>query len=248
MKTARLTHWIALAILLALTVGCGFTPFSPTATPVPTDTPQPTPVPPTETPVPTNTPVPTITPTPGPIVIDDDFSTDAGRFKCDNCVVSDGSLTMGPFPLVDSYQPFTILCNDCGSVKNYKMSVDTWYNSGNSNFGWGLVVRQDNKTTYLLAASSWLFYNIFSFDLSSASSGGIGYKTLIGNWSKGGLVAGRGVNRLEVVMQNSSMAISINGMLIRNLDIKANSGQVGLWVGNWETSAGFDNFHFEELR
>jgi hypothetical protein len=181
------------------------------------------------------------------VLIDDDFSTDNGRFKCDNCVIANGELTMGPFPLIDSYQPFITLCSDCGSVKNYKMSVDVWYNSGNSNFGWGLVVRQDDKTTYLLAASSWLVYNVFSFDLSSASSGGIGYKTLIGNWSKGALTAGRGINRLEVVMQDASMAISINGTLHRNLDIKANNGQVGLWVGNWETSATFDNFYFEEL-
>jgi hypothetical protein len=247
MKNAMITRWFGLIVLLTMAVGCGTGPAStPTAPPVvPTNTPQPTQVPPTETPAPTNTPLPT--PTKGPIIIDDDFSTDTGRFKCETCIVEGGELTMGPFAMVDSYKPFVALCNDCGSIKNYKMSVDTWYNSGNSQFGWGLVVRQDEKTTYLLAASSWLVYNVFSFDLNTASSGGRGYRTLIGNWSKGGLVAGRGINHFEVVMEDSSMAISINGMLIRNLDLKASSGQVGLWVGNWETSALFDNFHFEEL-
>jgi hypothetical protein len=150
--------------------------------------------------------------------------------------------------LIDSWEPFIVLCSDCGKSTNYKMSVDMWYNSGNSNFGWGLVVRQDDKTAYLVAASSWLYYNVFSFDLSSASSGGVGYDSLIGRWSKGGLVAGRGVNHFEIVMNGSSMSISINELNIRTLDLPITSGQVGLWVGNWETSATFDNFHFEETR
>jgi hypothetical protein len=155
---------------------------------------------------------------------------------------------MGSFAMVDSYTPFVAICQECGSFTNYKMSVDTWYESGNSSFGWGLVARQDEKITYLLAATSWQVYNVFSFDRSTESQGGRGYKTMIGNWSKGGLSAGRNVNHLEIVMQGSSMAVWINGRLIRNVDLKANIGQVGLWVGNWETSANFDNFHFEEIR
>ena len=249
MKSARSTRLLWLVVIMILSLSCSINMGNtPTAAPIvipPTAIPQPTAIPPT--PIPTDTPIPTAVPTKGPTIIDDNFNADTGRFKCETCIVAGGELTMGPFSLVDSWKPFIALCNDCGSIKNYKMSVDTWYESGNSQFGWGLVVRQDEKTTYLLAASSWLVYNVFSFDLGSASSGGVGYRTLIGNWSKGGLVAGRGINHLEVVMQDSSMAISINGMLIRNLDLKASSGQVGLWVGNWETSASFDNFHFEEL-
>jgi hypothetical protein len=248
MKIARSTRFLWLAILLAMAAGCTMGPAVPTATPVPTETYTPSPVPPTETPIPTNTSTPTITPTPGPVVIDDDFSADSGRFTCEKCVVSDGKLTMGSFAMVDSYTPFVAICQDCGSFTNYKMSVDTWYESGNSSFGWGLVIRQDEETTHLLAATSWQVYNIFSFDRSTESQGGRGYKTIIGNWSKGGLSAGRNVNRLEIVMQGSSMAVWINGKLIRNIDLKVNNGQVGLWVGNWETSANFDNFHFEEIR
>jgi hypothetical protein len=49
-------------------------------------------------------------------------------------------------------------------------------------------------------------------------------------------------------MKGSSMTILINELNIRTLDLPTKSGQVGLWVGNWETSATFDNFHFEETR
>ena len=150
--------------------------------------------------------------------------------------------------MVDSYTPFLAICEECGSFKNYKMSVDTWYESGNSQFGWGLVARQDEKFTYLLAATSWQVYNLFSFDRSTETKGGRGYKSLLGGWSKGGLSAGRQVNNIEIVMQGSSMSIAINGTVIRNIDLPSGSGKVGLWVGNWETSANFDNFHFEEIR
>ena len=249
MQKARLTRFFWLAVLAALLIGCAAPAVPPTPIPLPTQ-PPPTAIPPTNTALPpTNTPIPpTITPTPGPVVIEDDFSTDTGRFKCDKCVVANGALTIGPFDMVDSFTPFVTICEECGSFTNYKMSVDTWYESGNSQFGWGLLARQDEEFMYLLAATSWQVYNVFSFDRSTETKGGRGYKTLIGNWSKGGLSAGRKVNHLEIVMQGSSMAISINGMLIRNLDIKVSSGQVGLWVGNWETSANFDNFHFEEIR
>ncbi len=250
MKSASFTHWLSLIVIVLLLMGCTMTiGAAPTATPIP---PTNTPIPPTNTPLPTDTPLPTETPlptpTPGPVVIDDDFSADTGRFKCDNCIVEDGTLTIGPFPLVDSYQPFTVLCDDCGEVSSYKMSADMWYVSGNSSFGWGLVVRQDDKTTYLVASSSWQVYNFFSFDLASATRGGIGYRSLIGRWSQGGLIAGRGVNHFEIVMQGSKMTILINGLNIRTVDLPVSSGQVGLWVGNWATSAAFDNFHFEEVR
>jgi len=250
MKNARLVRWFSLVVVTTLLMGCSMGAAAPTATPVPpTDTPVPptaTPVPPTATPLPTDTPLPT--PTPGPIVVDDDFSADTGRFTCENCVVADGKLTIGPFTMVDSYTPFLAICEECGTTKNYKMSVDTWYEAGNSQFGWGLLARQDEKFTYLLAATSWQVYNVFSFDRSTETKGGRGYASLIGRWSKGGLSAGRQVNHLEIVMQDSTMSISINGIFIRNIDLPSANGKVGLWVGNWETSSNFDNFHFEEVR
>lgn len=248
-KSTRLP-WLIVLFVLILSCSVGPTAAPPTAAPViqPTAVPPtvapPTAVPPTAVP-PTDTPVPTITPTPGPVVVDDDFSTDTGRFKCDKCVISGGELTIGPFPMVDSYKPFAALCSDCGTVSNYKMSADIWYVEGNSSFGYGLVLRDDQKENVYLAISSWLVYNVFRFGPSAG--GGWGWETLIGNWAKGGLVAGRGINSVEVLMQDSALSITINGNLSRIVDLPGGSGQVGLYVSNWETGAGFDNFHFEEL-
>lgn len=249
MKNVR-SRLLWLTVIVILTLSCGIDFGTPTpaveppapalqATPIP-----PTVAPPTATAVPTDTPLPT--PTPGPIVIDDDFSTDSGRFKCDNCVVQDGTLTVGPFPMVDSWKPFVTLCSDCGKFANYKMSVETWYAAGNSNRGFGIVTRQTDKFTYLVAMSSWQLYNVFEFDQSAG--GGAGYKTLLGNWSKGGLGAGRAVHFIDIVMQNGSMTLTINKDFTRVFTLPPGSGEVGLWVGSWETSASFDNFHFEETR
>ena len=197
-------------------------PLPATDTPTPTFTPLPTA---TDTPAPTDTPVPTITPTTGPIIVDDDFSTDSGRFQCDSCVVKDGALIMGPFTAVDSFKPFFALCNDCGIATNYKMSVDTWYADGRSDFGFGLLLREHGDSPIFLATSTWLVYNVFSFDTSV--KGGRGWESLMGDWSEGGLRAGRGINNLEVVMQTvdgkTKLSISINGKVRRTLDLPAGS-------------------------
>jgi hypothetical protein len=130
------------------------------------------------------------------------------------------------------------------------MSVDTWYIEGNSNAGFGLVLREgEDKYTFLMAVSSWQLYNILAFD--KTVGGGRGWLTVIGNWSKGGLKAGRGVNHIEVVMQSnagqSAVTLTINDGFTRTVDIPSGSGQVGVFVGRWEIGAAFDNFHFEEL-
>ena len=249
MQNARIAHWIGLIVLLSLVVGCGTGPAAPTATPVPpTDTPEPTPVPPTETPVPTDTPLPT--PTKGPIIIDDDFSTDTGRFKCDGCSIQDGALIVGAFPMVDTYAPFLVLCDDCGESENYKMSVDTWYIEGNSDAGFGLVLRNvERKYAILMAVSSWQLYNVLLFDKSV--DGGRGWMTYIGPWTKGGLKAGRGVNHIEVVVKSepgkSILTLTINDDFTRTVELDDGIGKVGVFVGRWEIGAAFDNFHYEEL-
>ncbi len=249
MKTPRSTRLLWLVAILILSLSCSINMGTePAADPIvipPTAMPQPVVVQPTPIPIPTNTTIPTPVPTQGPIVIDDDFSTDTGRFKCDNCVIGGGGLTVGPFPLVDSWKPFVALCSDCGTHANYKMSVETWYASGNSNRGFGLVVRQEKKFMYLVAVSSWQKYTVFEFD--QTAGGGAGYRHLIGNWSQGGLGPGRAVHFIDILMKNGSMTVTLNKDFTRAINIPAGSGEVGLWVGSWETSASFDNFHYEEL-
>jgi hypothetical protein len=248
MKSPRSIRLLWLIVILILSLSCSIDMgTTPTAAPIvipPTAMLQRTAIPPT--PIPTDTPVPTPVPTKGPTIIDDDFSTDTGRFKCDNCVIEDGSLIIGPFPMVDSYQPFMTICSDCGSVTNYKMSVDTWYIVGNSSFGFGFVLRDSEKDEDLyLAVTTWQVYNVFSYD--PTVGGGWGWKTILGNWNKGSMTAGRGINHVEVLMQNSQLSITINDTLNRLVDLPSGSGQVGLYVSMFEVGAGFDNFHFEEL-
>lgn len=250
MKSPRSTRLLWLVVILILSLSCSIDMgTTPTEAPVvipPTAIVKSTAIPPTPIPIPTETPIPpTAVPTKGPTIIDDDFSTDVGRFKCDNCVIDGGSLTIGPFPMVDSWKPFVALCNDCGSHPNYKMSAETWYAAGNSNRGFGIVVRQDKKYTYLVAMSSWQLYTVFEFD--QTAGGGAGYRSLIGNWSKGGLGPGRAVHFIDILMKNGSMTLTINKDFSRVIDLPSGSGEVGLWVGSWETSASFDNFHYEEL-
>jgi hypothetical protein len=112
-----------------------------------------------------------------------------------------------------------------------------------------LLLRDHEKTPIILAASTWLVYNVFSFDTSVA--GGQGWASLMGGWSEGGLRAGRGINNLEVIMRTADgktqLSITINGKVRRTLDLPAGSGEVGLFVGTYHTSSTFDNFHFEEL-
>jgi len=249
MKNARLVRWFSLVVVTTLLMGCSMGAAAPTATPVPpTDTPIPptaTPVPPTATPLPTDTPLPT--PTPGPIVIDDDFSADAGRFTCDNCVVEGGILIMGPFEYIDSREPFKAYCGDCGIATNFKMSVDTWYTEGNNSYGFGVLIRDSADDEDLFATvTTNQKYNAFRFDPNVG--GGVGWTSLLGGWKLGPMKPGRGVNNIEVVVENGTLSITINGDFLRTADIPYGSGQVGLYVSNFMVGAAFDNFHYEEIR
>jgi hypothetical protein len=149
MQTKSSVRWLWLALIVILTLSCSIDLGNATEAPPPIEPVKqstsipPTVAPPTATPLPTETPLPT--PTPGPIVINDDFSADNGNFKCESCVVEAGALTIGPFPMVDSWKPFVAVCEACGTAKNFKLSVETWYAAGNSNRGFGVVVRQDEK-------------------------------------------------------------------------------------------------------
>lgn len=252
MKNPRLTRLLWLVAALALSISCTIgSTATPTQAPIviqPTAISQPTAIPPTAIPptaVPsTDTPAPT--PTKGPVIIDDDFSADNGRFKCDSCVVEGGQLTVGPFAYVDSYEPFTAICSDCGTVTNYKMSVDIWFVDGNTTFGFGLLLRDSKDGLDLfMTSTTWQVYNVFSFD--PKAGGGAGWDSLIGGWKQGPMKPSRGVNTFEALVKDSKLTVTINGDLLRTVDLPKGSGQVGMYVSNFQVGAGFDNFHFEEL-
>ena len=242
---------IALALVIACALGPGTTaaPAVPSNTPAPPRTLQP---PPTDQPPQTSdTPAPTVSPTPsGPIVVDDDFSTDSGRFTCTFCTVSGGVLFMGPYPATDSFDAYYAICNDCGKATNYKMSVDTYYVEGPSDRGFGLLLRENDGTFIDLEVTTWQVYGIWNYD-PSHNTGYDGWSGLTQGWVSGGLKAGRAVNSVEVIIKTdagkTTISVAVNGRNVRFMEIPSGSGFVGLLVGLHSISAAFDNFHFEEL-
>jgi hypothetical protein len=246
--------------LALLTVACGGT--APAAKPVDTalppppatDTIVPTIPPPTatNTPTPTDTAVPTITPTTGPIIIDDDFSTDNGLFKCDFCKVSDGALLMGPYPIELKGNPYFAICSKCGTATNYKMSVDTWYIEGASDRGFGLLLRENDGKLIDLEVSTWQVYGVWTYDPTIATtSPSKGWGAITDGWVEGWLKPGRAVNHVDVLVktENNQMTVTvtINNKGGRTLKIDSGSGNVGILVGMHSLGVAFDNFHFEEL-
>ena len=216
-----------------------------------TDTAVPTVPPPTatDTPVPTDTPIPTITPTTGPIIIDEDFSTDNGLFKCDFCKVSDGALLMGPYPIANTYNAYYAICSQCGIAKNYKMSVDTWFIEGQSDRGFGMLLRENDGKLIDLELLTWQAYGVWTFDPTEA--GGVGWGAITDGWVEGWVKAGRSVNHIDVVMKTENgqmtLTVTMNNKGGRTMKVEAGSGNVGLLVGMHSLGVAFDNFHFEEL-
>ena len=252
MKTKTISPFLALAALIVMIgLACGTTPpatqatIAPTSVPptVPPTVPSNTPPPPTSTPAPTAT----ITPTPGPIVVNDDFSTDAGRFKCELCVVKDGELHIGPYPSRDSYEAFTALCEDCGSPSNFKLSFDAHYVSGWSDRGFGAVIRENDGSFIDLEITTWLVYGVWHYDESLSNSAWAWDKGYTSGWVQGGLKGGTQKNHVEATLQGDQLRISINGVE-RLVTVPTGKGRVGLVVGMHSLEIAFDNFHFEELR
>lgn len=210
----------------------------------------PTPVP-TETPAPTNTPEPTPTPA-GPVIISDDFSSDTGRFKCDECKIVDGVLRMGPFPAMDSVNGYYAICSDCPEVASYKMSVDATFDDGASDRGFGLVLRENDGSFIDLEILTWQYYGVWHFDAQVGNTWRAWDKAYTsGGFIPGNLRAGRGTNKIEVIMTSassgSSLRILFNGKGARTLELPGGSGRVGLIVGMHSLGVVFDNFYFEEL-
>jgi hypothetical protein len=201
------------------------------------------------------TATPSITPsatgTPGPLVIQDDFSGDIGRWKnCGQCRIANGSLYMGPYPVTDSGQGYITLCGDCGIVQDFKIGVDAVYVEGYSDRGFGLVLREQDGAYVELEITTWQFYGVWYFD-PTKQQGYDGWSTLLpGGWSASGyLHPAQLSNRIDVETATdggkSTAAIRINGQLIYTVEIPSAPARVGLVVGLHSLGIAFDNFTFE---
>ena len=203
---------------------------------------------PTETLIPTETFTPSATATPGPIIIDDDFSADTGRWtECGQCRIENGALHMGPYPVSDKGEGYLAICSDCGSVQDYKMGVDATFVDGYTDRGFGLILREDSGSYIDVEITTWQVYGAWIYDKPKNVWGNV----LGGDpWKLSGtLYPSYGTNRLEVEVASqggtSNITIYINGQRVNTGTMPAIAGRVGLVVGLHSLGVLFDNFHFE---
>jgi len=205
---------------------------------------------PTDTPIPTETPIPTATVTPGPIVIQDDFSMDTGRWtECGQCKIENGALKMGPYPTSNDGGGYLAICSDCGVVQDFKMGVDATFIDGYTDRGYGLLLREVNGDYVDVEITTWQVYGAWTFDTTRNIWGTI----LSGDpWKlSGALYPSYGTNRVEVEVTSSggtsTVYIRINDQLVNTGTMPAVSGRVGLVVGLHSLGVSFDNFYFEGM-
>ena len=213
---------------------------------------------PTATPTitPTSTAAPTDTATPGPLVIDDDFSSMNPRWQgCDICSIKGGALMVGPYPSSDSAKGYITLCKDCGVVREYKMSVDATFISGVSDRGFGFVVREANGDFIDLEITTWQVYGVWFYDVKGGNAWTAWHALLSKAYLPTPyLFPGVAKNHIAVEVKASDsnqnedlVKISFNGTLLNTVEIPKGAGHVGLAVGLHSIGVAFDNFHFEGI-
>lgn len=198
---------------------------------------------------PTTIPSPTVTP--GPVVIRDDFSADTGRWEaCGQCVITNGSLYMGPYPVSDKGEGYITLCRDCGLTQDYKMGVDAIYQSGYSDRGFGLVLREQGGSFVEVEISTWQYFGVWFFDATKKNTPEQWRAFLENGWvASGYLHPAQLSNHIDVEVSTeggkSTAAISFNGRPVRTVEIPNTPARVGLVVGLHSLGIAFDNFYFE---
>ncbi|HET7011648.1 MAG TPA: hypothetical protein VFI11_12805 [Anaerolineales bacterium] len=188
---------------------------------------------------PTATPMPTATP--GPLILYDDFRFDDGRWDgCSHCRYEDGELVVGPYSPSEGAYGVPIVCEDCGVVADYDMAVDVRFIDGQSDRGFGLLLRYDEETgRYLdLEAMTWQVYGVWYFDpqlLSWSTLGGWKYSP--------SMYPSYLSNHIEVQVRGPWLQIDMNGVTVEVYEnLPPGPGKVGLVVGFHGIQVAFDNF------
>lgn len=202
--------------------------------------------------LPTSTPTitPTATKTPGPLMIQDDFSADVGRWAdCGQCRFLNGMMEMGPYPSNISAEGYITLCADCGVVQDYMMGVDVVYVEGASDRGFGLVLYEANGAFVDVELTTWQVYGAWSYDPARTTAWEAWNSLISGGWKLSGyLHPAQLSNRVEVEVKTANgrrtAAIRVNGQLLNTVEIPALPSRVGLVVGLHSLGIGFDNFVF----
>lgn len=247
---------IGTVLLFTFLSSCaGFGAPDPTATPLPPSDTQPpptatstlTPPPtPTETTPPTATASPRPTATPGPLVIEDDFSTDLGIWSgCEARQRQRGVMKLGPFPVSGAYQQHALYCDACGMVTNYMMTADVIFSEGQSDRGFGFLVREAEDYMFTYEITPWQTLAFWKYDFNLDR-----WDFINGIWA-GAVRAGKKVNRIKVIVATnpegrSDITLMVNGrtpLVIFNQP--SEPGWVGLTLFGHGMGIEFDNFHFE---
>ena len=235
------------ATYVAQTAAAQQQPPSPTHTLPPTDTSTPTNTPPpSDTPMPTNTNTPT-----GPVTFSDDFSTNSGAWSnCDVCEWTNGTLLMGPYAPKSNTEADYAICDPCGIVQYYVMSVEVTFVDGQSDRGYGLLLNLTDRVQMDVELTSWQVWGSWIYD----RKGGTGWSPITG-WDLTGIMnPSYGTNEIEVRVEptnranTATLSFKINGTVIRVVyNWQIEPGNVGLVMGFHSIQAAFDNFYFQEI-
>ncbi len=201
--------------------------------------------PPTETP--TITLSPTATLEPHPIKLHDDFSSELINWlMCEECIYKNDALYMGPWPSSGAYIQHFAVCQDCGLVTYYYMSVIATYEDGPSERGYGLLLRLTDEYAITLEITPLQTVAVWKLDFETGA-----FDLLDGRWS-GAVKAGVQTNHIEVYVTESSqgradISVSVNG---KNVFIvwgqPKDQSPVGLTLWGHALEVQFDDFIFEE--
>jgi len=206
----------------------------------------------TRTQKPTRTP--TITATYGPLIFTDDLAEPSENWTgCTTCDWQDGVLLMGPYkPVNDLSNMHFTYCKACGRPIGYRMAVDVTYVKGQSDRGFGLVLRDNNDIMVVLEISTYQTLLVGEWDYSAED-----WTILNADWRKvlnGLLRAGKKSNHIEVEALPSSNQLTVDYFVNINgkntfvlFNQPAGPGQVGLELGSHSNQVAFVNFEFEEI-
>lgn len=212
-----------------------------------TDTPEPTatPIPPTDTPTPPPTETPTAVPE-GPLSISDDFSSSSGIWSdCDVCEVRNGELRMGPFPVSGAFLTQWAICDACGMVSTYELSVDVSFIDGPSERGYGLILGLNDERFLTYEVTPWQTVDFWMYEYEPNQW------TWVNGLFSGSVRAGVQTNTIGVTAaENASgrldFSLQVNGrtpLVIFNQT--TDPGWIGLTVFGHAVEVAFDNFSFQ---
>lgn len=199
----------------------------------------------TALPSPTPTEAPSPAPT-GPVSIQDNFSRDSGIWAgCDYCTVEDGLMHLGPFPVSHAFQQNWAICDPCGMVSTFRISVDVSFVEGPSERGYGLVLNLNEEEFYTYEITPWQTIDFWHYDFQKDE-----WEWVNGTFA-GSVKTGNQTNTIQLeASRNSSgrvdYSLGVNGrtpLVIFNRS--GEPGWVGLTLYGHAVEVLIDNFNFE---